>query len=287
MNKQDIPVVTTVYNNYLYLDNFIAQCQEHGLNNLIVINSNSTSPATLTYLADNKSKFQLITLEDNLGPRYVIHSNRMATLLPSKFILSDPDIELNPVMPKNFLGIFNEVSENYKVAKVGLALSLFEDKINQNLEIAFKDYSTTLKQWESQFWQIKLGKTLDANPIYQASVDTTFCFFNRDYFDPNNEIKGVRIGGDYTCTHLPWLKNNPIHLDSDEADSYIFSSMQSTSSRNSPEILNQNLYIAYLKIQIENLNIQVQDLASRLQSTYNSKSWLITKPLRKFLSLFR
>lgn len=283
MKNQDITVVTTVYNNHLYLDNFITQCQKYDLNNLVVINSNSTNPSTLKYLQEYKSKFRLITLEDNLGPRYAIHSNRMASLLPSKFILSDPDIELNPMMPKNFLVVLNEVSENYKVAKVGLALSLFEDKINQDLEIAVKDHSTTLKQWESQFWQIELGKTSDANPIYQAPVDTTFCFFNREYFDPNNEIKGVRIGGNYTCTHLPWLKNNPIETDFIESDSYIFSSMQSTSSK----ILNQNLYIAYLKIQIENLNIQVQDLNSRLQSTYNSKSWLITKPLRKLLSLFR
>lgn len=275
MNLDQIPILTTVFNNHEELKKFIGQCEDYKLKNIIVINSASTKPETIKFL--NNLKYQVIHLEENLGPRYPIYSQKIAKLLPDQFIISDPDITFNPLLPKNFLKILLEVALNYKSPKVGFALDIYNPEINNSLTITPESKQVNLIDWEQQFWQKEVGITSDHNPIYEALIDTTFHLFTRKYFDPNNELKALRIAGHYTCIHTPWLKTNSMATTSNSL----------YSSTNPNTAISQNLYISYLKIQIENLNYEIQELNTELQNTYNSKSWHLTKPLRKLTKIFR
>lgn len=101
MNLNQIPLLTTAFNNHEELKKFISQCEDYKLKNIIVINSASTESETIRFL--NNLKYQVINLEENLGPRYPIHSQKLAKLLPDQFIISDPDIIFNQLLPRNFL----------------------------------------------------------------------------------------------------------------------------------------------------------------------------------------
>lgn len=160
---------------------------------------------------------------------------------------------------------------------MGFALDIYSPEINNSLTIIPETKQVNLIEWEQQFWQKEVGKTSDHNPIYEALIDTTFHLFTRKYFDPRNELKALRIAGDYTSTHAPWLNTNT----RDTSSNSLYSSTNPNTS------ISQNLFISYLKIQIQNLNYEIQELNSELQNTYNSKSWRLTKPLRELTKLFR
>ena len=70
--------------------------------------------------------------------------------------------------------------------------------------------------WEAQFWAHPLEGGPD--PIYKASLDTTFAVYNKKYFDPASFLEGVRIAGRYTCRHLPWYRDR--HMPPEEEAFY-------------------------------------------------------------------
>ena len=234
-----IPIIIICYNNYIYVKNILDQLikiNEKYIENIIIINNNSNCLKTIDFL--NNTKIKVIS-NDNNGPWISEYNNKhIYDILPDKFILTDPDLELNSNLPENFIEIMIELSNKYNPKKIGFSIKIDDiNEMNENIHI----------EHEKDFWK---NKILDDNyELYQAAIDTTFCLINKKGLENYN----IRIAGNFTCRHLPWYKNNNL-LNIFEAFSnynntgvYYVHNNKYNISTNSENIL-ENIENNYLKI---------------------------------------
>jgi hypothetical protein len=289
----ELPIVIPIYNNHNYLRNFINQCENIGLKNIIIIDNNSTDDETKNLLSTIEKKYSVLRLDFNYGPRYVLHSDRIRKNLPSKILLSDPDLKLNHKMPTDFIKYLNDLSEQYKIGKVGLALNIDNEKINANKIIAHENVIYTIREWEEKYWEKKIGNLNNGDPFYQADIDTTFCLVNFNFFEINEELKGIRVAGSFTADHIPWLKEP--NLSEQPRTSYFNNKVSNWEEPNSNiewlkmrnEIIKLNLERNLEKIRKENALDEVALLHHYLDRLHNSKSWKLTSPLRRIFTILR
>lgn len=282
----NLPLVIPVYNNLNYLKPFLESSLKKGFEQIFILDNKSTDQDLLQYFKTLPGSIKVVHLTDNFGPRYPLHSLTIQKKLPRKFFLSDPDLSYNPNLPIKFKEEIINISEKYKAGKVGFALDIFSEEIDSTLELMTESKTVNLIEFEKQYWKNQIGETSDGSPLFDAFIDTTFSLINLDFFNIENELTGIRIGGNYTATHLPWLKSSA----SNANQKSLFSSLSIKNSgfeNQSAKIVEQNLYISYLKIQIENLNFTIQNQASELDRLYSSKSWKLTKPFRSLLKLLK
>lgn len=200
VDYQNIPVVVICWNNLSFIKNFVEQFKNYP-NPLLLLDNNSNYPPIFDYYEqiqkENPDKVKVMLLEKNYGHEVykTLHDQ-----LPDIYILSDPDLQINPYMPQNFAEILGQLSEKYHSYKVGAALDISDhDKFIQ-CDNYTKNQS--IYEWESQFWKRIVPN--DTYELYNADVDTTFCLVNRNYEDNGNNL---RIAGDFTMKHLPWYKD--------------------------------------------------------------------------------
>jgi len=285
--NSNLPLVIPVHNNLNYLKPFLEASLKNGFEQIFILDNKSTDQDLLQYFKTLSDSIKVLHLKENFGPRYPLHSLTMQEKLPKKFFLSDPDLEYNSNLPKYFKQELIDISEKYKVGKVGFALDIFSEQIDNSIELKTESKIVNLIEYERKHWSREVGKTSDGAPLFLAYIDTTFCLVNLEYFDAKNELAGIRMGGDYTATHLPWLKSNKKL----PQKTSLFSSLvieKIDPGHLSTKIVEQNLYIAFLKVQIENLNLTTSHQNYEIQSFYSSTSWKLTKPFRalfKFLKI--
>jgi hypothetical protein len=237
--------------------------------------------------------YRVINLDFNYGPRYVLHSDRIRKNLPSKILLSDPDLKLNHKMPTDFIKYLNDLSEQYKIGKVGLALNIDSEKINANKIIAHENVIYTIQEWEEKYWEKQMGNLDNGDPFYQADIDTTFCLVNFNFFEINEELKGIRVAGSFTADHIPWLKEP--NLSEQIRTSYFNNKVSNWEEPNSNvewlkmrnELIKINLERNLEKIRKENALDEVELLHYYLDRLHNSKSWKLTSPLRRIFTILR
>lgn len=209
-----IPIVVIARNNLFFVRNFMNQLKKYE-NPIIIFDNNSTYAPMFDFYKEIKEEFgskidiRQLDINEGCGVASVYKDN-----LPPVFILSDPDLQLNPRMPANFSDIMLDLSNKYGAYKVGLALDISEpDKL---LPCKKYDHGKTIYEWESRFWKKKI-KEDTWYELYDAPTDTTFCLINRVY----PETKQIRIAGDFTAKHLPWyngfLKK---HIPKDEFEAW-------------------------------------------------------------------
>jgi len=204
----DIPIIIICYNNYKYVENTLNQVlkiNEAYYKNIQIVNNASSCINTTNFLKNTNVK---VINNDNNGPWIsdTINSHIYNTL-PDKFVLTDPDLELNENTPHNFIEILSELSDKYKCSKIGLALDISEpEKMHE-----FNYCGGSIHEWEKKFWENKINDT--NYELYDAGVDTTFCLINKKYIYINNNINffQLRIAGNFTAKHLPWYKTNKIY----------------------------------------------------------------------------
>ena len=207
--KNIIPILIICYNNYKYVENTIQQLIsiDSLLCDIIIVNNNSNDADTLKYLDQVKLKYlneiKIINNESNNGPWINYECNtHIYDTLPDKFILTDPDLQFNENLPKNFIEEMIKLSDKYNCQKIGFALDISDhDKM---FTVKYVD-SKTIYEWEEQFWKEKI--TNENYELYRAQTDTTFCLVNKNG-DWNNNM---RIANNFTCKHLPWYKENKIY----------------------------------------------------------------------------
>jgi len=198
----DIPIVVVSYNNYKYVENTLKQIRDLNENyykNIVIMDNCSNDVKTVEYL--NSVDVKVIRNSTNDGPWIndlknveVYHS------LPDKFILTDPDLELNPHLAPNFIDTLVEVSTKYQCAKVGFALDISD--FDEMYQFQYHD-GNTIYEWERQFWENKIDD--NEYELYRASIDTTFCLVNKRF-----GAGEIRVAGNFTAKHLPWYRNNKI-----------------------------------------------------------------------------
>jgi hypothetical protein len=138
-------------------------------------------------------KIRILKLAENYG-HGVIDKYGEQLGVPLVFVLSDPDLELNPKMPLDAIDQLHALSVKYQRHRIGLALNIAD--YEQFLEVDAK----LIHDNEVPYWQNKIPD--DSYELYVASTDTTFALHNRNFQD--RWYDNIRIAGDFTCKHLPW-----------------------------------------------------------------------------------
>jgi hypothetical protein len=206
-----IPIVIPTFNNVSYLRKMIFQLEDFGINNLIILDNWSTAPKMSEFLNLLSTKYTVVKKFTNDGPTEFYWNRNFFNWLPDNFIITDPDIGFNQNLPKDFINVMKNVSEEHKLMRVGFALDIEMAGVEHNMhDIMFNLSGLTMYQWEERFWQNKIGLTEYGDQIYNAPIDTTFCFINKkydigDYFGPS-----ARIAGNFTAQHYGWYINPPV-----------------------------------------------------------------------------
>lgn len=205
----NIPIVIICYNNFRYVENTlkqIASINKDYYTNIIILNNMSTCSDTIAYL--NKVDVRVINNVANVGPWITPTINRhIYDLLPDKYIITDPDLKLNPNIPSNFIEILASLSDKYKTSKIGFAL----DITDHDMFYPTTEYMANLsiRDWELRFWQNKIDDEGEYE-IYKADIDTTFCLMNKPNIESEIDLQ-IRVAGDFTAKHIPWYIENEVY----------------------------------------------------------------------------
>ena len=197
--SKKIPIVTIGYNNLFFMRNFINQIKQFD-NPIIILDNKSTFTPMFEYYDEIKrelgSKIEIHRLNKNYGSNVTV---KLKHILPTIYILSDCDLQLNPRMPKNFINILLNISNKYNAFKVGVSLNI-SDK-DQFLDCKNYTGGQTIYEWEKKYW---VKRIKDSNyELYSAAIDTTFALVNYNYEGGTH----IRVAGDFTAKHLPWYNN--------------------------------------------------------------------------------
>jgi len=205
--KMYVPIVIVSYNNCLYVKNTVQQLLQFDpafAEHIIIMDNNSSDKNTIDYLNKAEKDIRVVRNASNNGPWVAPHANaELYNSLPTKFILTDPDLEFNKNLPRDFIQIMSDLSDKYCAEKIGFALCINDpSEMYQNIYIA--DTGQTIFDHESQFWSKRIEESYE---VYEAAIDTTFCLVNKAYMYTE---KSFRIAGDFTARHLPWYRENQI-----------------------------------------------------------------------------
>jgi len=200
----NIPIVIISFNNHKYINNTIKQLENINsniLNDIIIMDNNSNDINTINFL--NTTRYKVIRNAVNKGP-WVEHYTDFYNSLPNKFFITDPDLQFNENLPKNFTEILSNLSNKYDSYKIGFALDI-NDSDQMYSAVYYNDL--TICNWEKQFWANKID---DANyELYDANIDTTFCLINKQTV--NRSSRNIRVAGNFTAKHLPWYIKNSFY----------------------------------------------------------------------------
>ena len=145
----DIPVLIISFNNHRYVENTIKQLENLSptkMSNIIIMDNNSSDINTINFI--NKTSYKVIRNTENKGP-WIERYPDLYESLPNQFIVTDPDLEFNSNLPKNFIEIMSDLSNKFGCHKIGFALDIsdFDQMYNS---IYYNNLS--IYDWEKQFW---------------------------------------------------------------------------------------------------------------------------------------
>lgn len=215
-----IPIFIICWNQFTYVKSTVDQLQAYDKNmKIYIIDNKSTYEPLIKYLKeiDGKNGVKVLYQPENYGHK-VYERREIMELGGEKYIVTDPDLKFNPKMPKNFLDIMSELSDKYKTNKIGLALD-----IKNNLDLTKKldgKNGETFARNESQYWNNPV-KEETKYELYSAPIDTTFALINKKYRLVGSMYQSIRIAGDFTAVHRPWLIGNEKDLLPGEMEFYL------------------------------------------------------------------
>lgn len=199
MLRTTTPVVINSFDQLTFLRPMVQQLCASGFKNIIIIDQNSSYEPLRSYLKEGSQNrlFTLLTMSQNVGPRHFF-SMDLLEAMPRFFFYTDPDLSWPAGIAPDMVSRFMELSEKYKVGKVGSALMLPDEQIVSREQL--NGQPTTVRQWQEQFWRAELEPG-----VYNAPVETTWHLVNRTFFTTTSFTSGIRVAGDgYSCKHLPW-----------------------------------------------------------------------------------
>jgi FkbM family methyltransferase len=203
--QHDIPILIPTFENPTYVRHMIEQLRWRGLSNIVVVDNASISPEMRDFLQSDLDA-RIIRLDRNYGPRHIFLDDESYFSLPDLFCVTDPDLELNPDLPADFLGKLVSLTERYQVGKAGFSLDISDRAALRQEKFNMDGTDYTIWDWEQQFWMDPVGELGDLGTIYRATIDTTFALYNKRYFDRRRYMNAVRVAGVFTCRHLPWYQ---------------------------------------------------------------------------------
>jgi hypothetical protein len=165
--------------------------KNRNFSNIIILDNASTYPPLLDWYSTLAEK-EVVRFPGNYGAHCLFDSGYLKHHCDSEYIVySDSDLELNPLMPDDFLEIMKATLLKYNEKKIGLAL-----RIDDVPGSCYRNCFTGSIEHEKQFWIHELEKD-----VYRAMVDTTFCLLRKP---EHHDLRALRIAGNFTARHLPW-----------------------------------------------------------------------------------
>lgn len=228
LDPYKIPVVIICWNSLTFIRKIVDQLKTYP-NPIILLDNKSTYKPLFEYYKEIKDelkdKIEIRLLDKNYGSGVFLKQK-----LPKVFIMTDPDIEINKKMPQNFSEILLNLSNKYKVYKVGLALNITD----KDEFVRCASEGNPLYEYQLRYWKEPIeNKDYE---LYKAAVDTTFTLVNNNFLykvkDNNYTAPAIRIAGDFTAKHLPWYKKFLEGLSGEELFSYMKHNKSSTFVRN-------------------------------------------------------
>ena len=168
--------------------NFVKQVLPYTQQIVIIDNCSTYIEQQKWYDSLHDPKIRVLRLGENYG-HSVIDKYGDQLGVPPVFVLSDPDLELNPKMPLDAIDRLYALSLQYQRCRIGLALSIAD--YDQFLDGEGKQ----IHDGESQYWQQRIPN--DSYELYVSPTDTTFALHNRNFQD--RWYDNIRIAGDFTC----------------------------------------------------------------------------------------
>lgn len=203
----DIPIVVVCFNNGRYVQNTLLQIKRINplyYKNIIIMDNNSGCPETVAFLKSVDVRVHYT--HDNQGPWVnQVRNPELYHMLPDRYIVTDPDLKLNPKLPTNFIEIMSELFDYYDCEKLGMALDISDyDKMYPGIYCRGK----TIQEFEEVYWKERVEHP--DYELYHADIDTTFCMFSKHMPTVDRKIHKIRIAGNFTAKHLPWYVDNPL-----------------------------------------------------------------------------
>ena len=209
-----LPVIIPTFNNPEYLVNMVKQLNKYELNDIIIIDNNSSYPPMQEILREMSEKYIVVAKSTNEGPRECYENKLFYDWLPDKFILTDPDIGFNENLPSDFVNTLSYISDS-GFFKVGFALDI-EFDAETFIRDAVIGPGKTIYSWESSLYNDEVGQDKSGNPIYRAALDTTFCLINKKQHMGGFLTPSARVGGDFKSQHYGWYTNPPVSKEEEQ-----------------------------------------------------------------------
>lgn len=191
---KQIPIILNNFNRLSSTRHMYEFLKNRGFTHITILDNASTYPPLLDWYATLPAA-EVVRFAQNLGPHSLFSSGYIRQLVNSEWtVYSDSDLELNPLMPDDFLEIMQSLLIKYQEKKIGLAL-----RIDDVPPGCYRNCFTGSIEWEKQFWEHELEKD-----VYRALVDTTFCLLRHPR---EHDLQALRIAGNFTARHLPWYQD--------------------------------------------------------------------------------
>ena len=213
-----VPLYLPTFNNPTYTTNFINQVDELNFSKIIIMDNNSTYPPMIKLLKELQNKHEVIRLDENLGPHLILRNPEYYKSLPEVFALSDPDVEFPRDLSPGFQKSFIDIGIKHRVGKVGFAIEVPKENEFLELIVNLDGKLRNMHEWEQQFWENEIDRTSSGDPIFLTTLDTQFAIYNKEFFNPEDRYKALRIGGKYTSKHLGFYKKSIVPQE--ESDFY-------------------------------------------------------------------
>jgi hypothetical protein len=190
-----IPIIIINFNRLDCLLKQIKKLESLGLNNIRILDNNSTYPPLLEYYGI--CPYIIHRLDKNMEFEALWTSGIFEKYYKNQYyVLTDPDVIPDDTCPDDFLVHFYNLLQKYSnLDKVGFSLKI--DDLPD-----YYDKKCKVIDHESQFW-----KKLVNNDYYDAPIDTTFALYR-----PNEkggaELRAGRTKLPYIAKHLPWYSDS-------------------------------------------------------------------------------
>ncbi|MFY9810983.1 glycosyltransferase [Aquabacterium sp.] len=234
-----IPLLVVSYNNGIYVANTVSQMARLGITPIIIDNA-STDSQTRHILSEiqRQGAAQVVYSRKNYG-HLVGFMEPMYQVLPDVFAYTDPDLQLHPEIPKNFMEILANLTIEYDAYKVGCALQLEYKGVPAHADnryiisvrkpFLFRE-SYDVQRWEQGFWKKKISHP--ELEIYAAPLDTTLSVYNKSMYRGDFIFNSLRVAGCFSAIHLPWFPEVDIMTDAQRV-AYLQGNVSSTWRTNS------------------------------------------------------
>jgi len=191
---RNIPVVINNRNRFSYLKMLIDWLEKNEMNNIIILDNDSTYLPLLEYYAQTEHK--VLRTEKNGGPFAIWQTEELKGLIKDYYIYTDADVV--PNSSANFESIrlmYHRLKGDFNIDKIGFALRI--DDLPEHYKL-----KQDVIDWEGQFWKQK-----DDKGFWKSKVDTTFALY-APYAKGGGECKALRTDFPHVAAHMPWYEDS-------------------------------------------------------------------------------